>query len=86
MSQIFYSFNLDKFNRTITCFDKSAESIYLVRVYQPPKSMVKILSSVLQKHHLTSSKGCNLDIKGKYHLPHEIFAFIKKKKKIIYVG
>lgn len=86
MSQIFYSFNLDKFNRTIiaffvsvnTCFDKSAESIYLVRVYQLPKSMVKILSSVLQKHHLTSPKGCNLDIKGKYHLPHEIFAFIKK--------
>lgn len=88
MSQIFYSFNLDKFNRTIiagffvsvnTCFDKSAESIYLVRVYQLPKSMVKIPLSVLQKHQLTSSKGCNLDIKGKYYMPDEIFAFIKKK-------
>lgn len=43
--------------------------------------MVKIPSSVLQKHQLTSPKGCNLDIKGKYHLPDEIFAFIKKKKK-----
>lgn len=53
--------------------------VYLVRVYQPPKSMVKILSSVLQKHQLTSSKGCDLGIKGKYHLPDEIFAFIKKK-------